>query len=88
MTPNEEQSLARIVGRVEGKLDAIGSQVQQITRIVEGKASAVQVEDLAKRVDGIESNQDKRWGRDSFIKGGFGAAVAIGTLLIAGGVHF
>lgn len=87
MTPSEEQSLARIVGRVEGKLDAIGRQVEQIARTVEGKANATTVDVLANRIDEIESNQDKRWGRDSFIKSAFGAVVAIVTLLITGGVH-
>lgn len=92
MTPAEEhqQSVMRILGRLEGKFDAIDRKVDGIAEDVKGKASTAGVELLATRVTAVEEDLDQRdrddaelRGRRSVVSGGVRGFVTIFAAPIA-----
>lgn len=87
MSPNEVQTLARAVGRVEGKLDSLAEQVGRVVAGFEGKASNESVDALRADVNELKQERTRVNARDGALKGAFGAVVTLLGLFIANGGH-
>lgn len=87
MTPGEEQSIARLLGRVEGKVDELGRTMDRALNALDKKADKKALEDTEGRVDSLEATRDKGGGRNDLIKGAIGAVLSLIGIFAANGGH-